>query len=124
MAGPDGQIAVAGPVGPYLAKGQAPGAVIISRSRQITRLETGGAVQGYPPVWGDNAAALVIPDWGNAGNAQVYYPDGKRGWLPTGWRPLAWSPFGNELLVQSGSELGLWRPGEPRQVVRLGLMTA
>jgi hypothetical protein len=123
VVGPDGQTAVAGPVGPYLAKGQVPGAVIISRSGNVTRLRTGGGVQGYPPVWGDHAPALAIPTWGNAGNAQLYYQDGKRGSLPAGWRPLAWNPRGTELLVQHNDILGLWQSEEPHKIIAIGSMT-
>jgi hypothetical protein len=118
--GPRGQVAIIGPIGP-LAKNQKPVVLIISRNGKIRKVATGLAEFGYPPVWGQNAPALVIRPW--KGAARLIFPDGKHQVLPAGWQPHTWNPTGTALLMLSKTALGLWRPKNPGRVETIAALT-
>ena len=112
LSGPGGQVAVVGPVGVNLPKGQVPAVVFISRDGAIRRFRT--PAQGYPPAWGPAAPAVAVPML--KGPAELVYPSGRRERLPAGWVPLAWDPGGTRLLVLHGATLGVWSLGDPGHV--------
>jgi hypothetical protein len=110
LFGPHGQLAVIGPVGSRYHKGL-PYVRIISRAGHMRQFHTPS--QGWPPVWGEHAPAIVVPIL--HGRTIAYFPR-RQVKLPGRWRPLAWNANGTDLLVQSGTELGTWSPGSPRKI--------
>lgn len=91
--------------------------VIVPRRGTVRNLRTRFSL-GYPPVWGEQAPALALNFKAHA--AELFFPGGRREQLPGGWHPLAWSPAGGELLMQSGTSLGIWSVTAPRQVAAIG----
>jgi hypothetical protein len=120
LFGPGGQIAVAGPGGPYLAKGQTPAVVFISPGGSLHRFTT--PMQGeWLPVWGQSAPAVAVLAW--KGPTELVFPSGKRELLPEGWAPLTWDPGGTRLLVLSGTTLGVWSLRDPGTVTVITTIT-
>lgn len=84
-------------------------------------------------VWGPAAYGIAVSNDG-IGEGEVVSADGRTiARLPSGWFPQCWSPSGKVLLMSEGSvvengsrasEIGLWRPGDPDRVQRLGAIPA
>ena len=120
LPGPSGRIAIIGPSGqPY--PGQSPTIVVISRSGRARRIPPRVKEIGYPPLWGQTAPALVLPQVG--GPAQLVFLNGRRIALPDGWQPWSWNPAGTELLMEQGAALGIWSIKHPHRVIRLTHIT-
>ena len=117
LFGPDGQLAVIGPAGSYVPKGQKAEVRIISRNRKIHVLNTGFRRLGFPSVWGQNAPALAIPSL--SGPEKVFFKDGKVETLPQSWRALAWNQAGTRLLMIRNHELATWSPSRPLSVTTI-----
>ncbi len=117
--GPHGQVAVEGWDG---RPGQRKPSVIIYRGGAERQLLTG--VNAIPSLvaWGQQAPAVALAYPAHA--AELLFPDGRRQLLPLGWQPLAWNPAGTQLLMQSARALGIWSVSAPRQVTRIGAITA
>ena len=117
LFGPHDQIALWGPVGPYLS-GHKPQVVILSGLAHPRTLPTGYSELGNPALWNEHAPALEVPSLHDG--AKLFFPDGRQESLPSGWQPLAWNPAGSAMLLQNGSDLGIWTLKAGHEVTMLG----
>ena len=112
LSGPGGQVAVVGPVGVNLPKGQVPAVVFISRDGAIRRFRTPGA--GLPTGLGADRARRGGSDAERPGGAGL--PSAAGGTLRPGGCHSPGIPGGTRLLVLHGATLGVWSLGDPGHV--------